>query len=177
MKRTIILTLLISLAAACDRSREVQKGVVNLEIGIDYKIGGIQPVARQEFYLMDSDLTAGNELDEFALKSAKDKPALKLWALTALVEGVGPEDERLKVTRIIQAHTVAKGITDLQGKVTFSPVNPGIYYLLGWSSTRKDSELLIWNFGVEVKPGEQKVSLSSLDAATLAPHLPPLRLP
>jgi len=177
MTKLIVFAVLIVCAAGCRGHRsEPEKSVVNLEVGIDYRIGGVQPVARQEFYLLDSDITASDELDEFShMKDKSAEPNLKLWALTAFVRGVGSEKERDKLANIIKTHTVAKGTTDLQGKITFAPMPPGAYYVLGWSPTRKDYEIIIWNYRVDVKPGTQKISLSSSDAATLAPYLAPMQ--
>jgi hypothetical protein len=174
MIKPILIAILIFFTAACGpRRSEPEKSVVNLEVGVDYKIGGVQPVARPEFYLLDSDITAGNELDEFTIKDKTASPNLKLWALTAFVQG-GYKEQRAKLSKIIQAHTAAQGTTDLQGKITFAPILPGVYYVLGWSPTRKDYELMIWNYRVEVKSGAQKVSLSSSDSALLAPYSAPM---
>ncbi len=166
----ISLALLVLNFAACGAFRsEPEKGVVILEVGVDYLYGGVQPVARQEFYLLDSDIT--NLLDDTVIQT-KDK----LLALTAFVQGPGFEEKRAKLTEIIQRHTVAKGTTDLQGKLTFEPIPPGAYYIMGWSRTRKTDgflELLIWNHKVDVKSGPQTVSLSSSDAAMLAPYIAP----
>lgn len=168
----ISLALLVLNFAACGSQKsEPEKGLVILEVGVDYLYGGVQPVARQEFYLLDSDIT--NLLDD-----TTNQPNLKLSALTAFVQGHGFEAKRHKLTEIIQQHTVAKNTTDLQGKLTFAPISPGAYYIMGWSRTRKSDgfhELLIWNYKVDVRSGPQTVSLSSSDAAMIAPYLPPMQ--
>ena len=74
MNRLIFLLLMSLLVASCETYREPPKGVVTLEVGLDYAYGGIQPVARQEFYLLNGNL---NEL----------LPAkMELRDLTAFVE-------------------------------------------------------------------------------------------
>ena len=176
MNRLIFLLLMSLLVASCETYREPPKGVVTLEVGLDYAYGGIQPVARQEFYLLNGNL---NEL----------LPAkMELRDLTAFVEAQQAnkattaqfwleknQQDREKLTNVIQAHTAAKGMTDLHGMITFAPIVPGPYYVLGWSTTRKESEVIIWNYRVDVKAGEQKISLSSSDAATVGFILPPPR--
>ena len=54
----------------------------------------------------------------------------------------------------------------------FAPVAPGTYYILGWSTTRTEHQLMIWNYRVDLKPGVQNASLSSSDSVTIANWLP-----
>jgi len=85
-------------------------------------------------------------------------------------------ESRAKLVKMIEAHTKAKGVTDLHGKITFDPVVPGSYYIAGWSTTRKKNQMIIWNYHVTVKPGPQEACLSSEDAAMDTFHLDsPLR--
>jgi len=57
MYRLTSLLVISLLVASCGTHREPEKGVVTLEVGLDYAYGGIQPVARQEFYILDGNLT------------------------------------------------------------------------------------------------------------------------
>jgi hypothetical protein len=163
-----LIPILILFVAGCSHTGSPEKGVLNLEVAVDYQYGGVQPVARQEFYLLDADL---NEL----LGGSNKESKVRLWDLTSFVDGSWgekSEKERADLTETIRAHTAAKGTTDLQGKLTFAPIFPGAYYILGWSTTRTEHQLIIWNYRVEVKPGAQKVSLSSSDSATVAEWIP-----
>ena len=163
-----LIPMLVLFVTACAHIGEPEKSVLNLEVGVDYKYGGVQPVARREFYLLDSDL---NEL----LGGTAGESPKRLWELTSFVDGSwGQEAEkkRADLTEMIRTHATAKATTDLHGKLSFSPVVPGVYYILGWSTTRTEYQLMIWNYRVDLKPGVQNVSLSSSDSATIANWLP-----
>lgn len=162
-----LIPILVLFVAACAHG-EPEKSVLNLEVGIDYQYGGVQPVARQEFYLLDADL------NEILGGTAGESPK-RLWELTSFVDrswGQGADKKRADLTEIIRAHTTAKATTDLHGRLSFTPVVPRAYYILGWSTTRTEQQLIIWNYRVDLKPGVQSVSLSSSDAATIANWLP-----
>jgi|GEM_PF-2937215 hypothetical protein len=168
MRKLISTPILILLLTACAHTGEQEKSVLNLEVGIDYKYGGVQPVARQEFYLLNADL---NEL----LGGTNERSKIRLWELTSFVDGSWgekSEKNRADLTEIIRTHTTAKATTDLHGKLTFAPAVPGSYYILGWSTNRTEHQLIIWNYRVDLKPGVQNVSLSSSDSATIAHWLP-----
>jgi hypothetical protein len=163
-----LIPILVLFLAACAHIDEPEKSVLNLEVGIDYQYGGVQPVARQEFYLLDADL------NEMLGGTAGESPK-RLWELTSFVDGSwGQEAEkkRADLTEIIRAHTTAKATTDLHGKLSFAPIVPRAYYILGWSTARTEHQLIIWNYRVDLKPGVQSVSLSSSDAVTIAKWLP-----
>jgi hypothetical protein len=118
--------------------------------------------------LLDADL---NEL----LGGTAGESKIRLWELTSFVDGrwgEKAEKDRANLTEIIRTHTTAKATTDLHGKLTFAPAVPGAYYILGWSTTRTEHQLMIWNYRVDLKPAVQNVSLSSSDSATIANWLP-----
>jgi hypothetical protein len=169
LKPVIILIFFVS---SCTLHRsEPQRGVVNLEVGLDYQLEGVNPVVGQEFYIVDTDL---NQIIGGSKEDSQKEATKRLWVLTTFVDGSwgsAAEKQRADLTRSISAHTAAKGKTDLKGDVTFAPIAPGVYYVVGWSTTR-DDQLVIWNYRVEVRSGLQKVSLSNLDAAAVAKWLP-----
>ena len=174
MHRLVSVLVLSLLVASCGTFQKPETGVITLEVGLDYSYGGIQPVARQEFYLLNGDLNeflpGGMRMKDLTtfveVRRINEATTAQFW-LDKVRQDVD------KLTKVIQEHTAAKGITDLQGKITFSPVPPGSYYILGWSTTRKEEQVIIWNYRVDIKAGEQKVSLSSSDAAEVGLILPP----
>ena len=87
MRKLISIPILILLFTACAHTGEQGKSVLNLEVGIDYKYGGVQPVARQEFYLLNADL---NEL----LGGTAEGSKIRLWELTSFVDGSWGEKPR-----------------------------------------------------------------------------------
>jgi hypothetical protein len=164
-----LIPILVLFVTACAQTGEPEKSILNLEVGVDYEYGGVQPVARQEFYLLDADL------NELLGGTAGETSKKRLWQLTSFVDGSWGQEadkNRADLTEMIRTHTIAKATTDLHGKLSFGPVVPGVYYILGWSTTRTEHQLMIWNYRADLKPGMQNASLSSSDAATIANWLP-----
>jgi hypothetical protein len=156
--------LLLSVSAICCGPKAPEKASLTVEVGVDYSLGGIQPVARQEFFLINRNL-----IELLGGKADDPKSIIKLWDLTAFV-GSYAETRREEISKILKDHSAARATTNLQGKATFLPVTPGIYYIVGWSTVREKGKLIIWNYRVELKAGAQEVSLSSTDAATVASY-------
>lgn len=136
-------------------------GTLNLEAGLIYKMGGVQPVARSEFYLLDEDpsslMTAAGlrpegvmgVLDVFSLAVRYDRRRTPAFA---------------EAVRSINAHTKHTVTTDFNGRAQFTDVAPGRYYLFGSATTRRG--YAIWSIPVDIRAGSNSVTLDQNNAAT-----------
>ena len=136
-----------------------EKATVDIEAAVVYKMGGAQPLAREKFYLLDSDL-------ESILKSA----GLKSESSTGLVATLGfavqyPEQNPGFYNRgmaAIRKHVKYTVLTDFKGKAQFQDVVPRTYYLFGMSNTR--GGFAIWNMKTKVVAGNNSIVIDSNNA-------------
>lgn len=138
-------------------------GTINLETGIEYKMGGVQPVSRTEFQLLDSDL---NSILAEAGLNAKDQSGLDRIAQFGLAAKY-PEQSGGAIARCLKAikkHSRYSTTTDFQGKAKFAGVNVGTYYLFGYTETR--GGFAVWSLPTKVGTGESTVYLDVSNAAT-----------
>ena len=141
-----IFIVAILVLTACNNT-----ATVNLEAALIYKMGGVQPVARQEFYLLDKDL------NEILTEQGN-------YDLNDLVYPIANKEENsLLTTEIIPKHIKYKLQTDFQGKAQLKDILPGIYYLYGNSETRGGRA--VWNLKVDLKAGENSVILDQNNVA------------
>lgn len=153
------------------------QGNLSVEAGLVYKSNDVKPVARTEFYLLDDDL-------ETILKNAKIKQVPVFVSLTPLQHftamqrakkvdssqgGINPSAELLtaiaETDNAIKPHIVATITTDFNGKGQFENVKPGKYYLMGSAGTFEQA--IIWNLPIEIKVGEQSVTLDNKNSALI----------
>jgi hypothetical protein len=137
-----------------------QTGNISIEVGIIYKMGGNQPVARTEFMLLDQSLE--NILAEAGVPQGQTG-VLSSYAFARLYPNQFPGmAERAQAA--IKQHTVQSVSTDFSGKAQFTDIKPGNYYIGGLASTR--GGFAIWNLPVEVKAGQNSFLLDQNNAAT-----------
>ena len=153
------------LVASCLSDKDpAKRGVATIEVAVTDKDGRTQPVAKEMFRLL-----TGNMIDLLGGNSNDPNGAKKLWAVAD-----DPDPEAvIRVHKVFLKHVLSSATTDAQGKAKFGPVFPGTYYILGWTSVGQEDEIMIWNYKIEVKPGEQKFILNSSNAATVAPAATP----
>jgi hypothetical protein len=170
--RKVILCISILLClsgAACLRSASL-----NLEAQIVYTMGGPQPVARQEFYLLD--------VDPFSVKQEKQNTSTQgetIYVLSVINWNMFAEQVRLAQERdipldkklipmvanakvFLAPHIVQTAQTDFQGRAVFENLSPGDYWLMGIAETR--SSAAFWNYKVTIESGENKVLLDQNNA-------------
>lgn len=155
--------------AACSHSASL-----NLEAQIVYTMGGPQPVARQDFYLLD--------VDPFLVKQEKQNTSSReemIYALSVINWNMFVEQVKLSAEReipldkklipmvsnsqvFLAPHIVQTVQTDFQGRAVFEKLRPGEYWLMGIAETR--SSAAFWNYKVTVNPGENKVLLDQNNA-------------
>lgn len=117
---------------------------LKIEAGIAYKLGGVQPVARTAFVLLDANpipelvklppaYTRGlaNAAEEMALRCGKDMP---------------------DAMAVIQKHTRYSVTTGFDGKAEFAGVRPGKYWVFGATETR--SGCAFWLREIELTKSE-----------------------
>jgi len=163
-----ILTITVAFHTACSSSllKPFQsKSALNLEAAIVYKMGGVQPIARQEFYLLDRDLNEiFKEQGEVQAKSLGGVARKRYYELNDLVYPVVNRNEFASLTNdVIPKYVKYRIQTDFQGKAQLKDINPGRYYLYGNSETRGGRA--VWNLQVDLKTGENSIVLDQNNAA------------
>lgn len=134
------------------------KAVLEIETGIDYHVGGVQPITSTTFSLLDKDAEQiirasglkSNRVDllsefGFGLQFYSDTPEMK------------------KALAGIRTHTKYTMKTDLQGKAIVENIRPDVYYVFGVAETRKG--FVIWNVRTTINPGRNKLTLDVSNAA------------
>lgn len=132
----------------------IPTGSLDLEAALVYKMGGVQPVAREKFYLLDQDLE--KILRESGMKNEKNLGYIATFGFTLRYpdQYVGEKEKALSAIKRHVKYTVT---TDFQGKAKLNNVNAGNYYLFGITESRK--AFAIWNTKIEIKVGENSVIL------------------
>lgn len=130
------------------RSAVSKNSVLSIQVGIVYKRGGPEPVARVNFYLLDEDLS----------KILNDA-GLQLNKSLDLVEGHFYD----VAMAAIRPHIISETSTGFDGRAQFAPLEAGTYYLMGIAPTR--GGFAIWNLRMELKPGTWSAILDQNNAA------------
>lgn len=63
----------------------------------------------------------------------------------------------------VKQHAVATTVSGFDGKGRFSAVEPGTYYLV--NLTEIGRSVVLWNLKVELKPGQNSITLDQRNAA------------
>jgi hypothetical protein len=147
-----------------------QSGSLSLEAALVFRSGDVKPMARIVFYLMDDDLakilrSAGlkpsqrygrmEDTDQnllFTFGSARKYPSLEHH-----------EQFNSTATEALKAHIKQSITTDFSGKAIFQNVPTGSYFLMGFGVTPRG--FVVWNIGVEIKPGSTSITLDQNNAA------------
>lgn len=163
-----------------------QNPSLSIEAAIVYNMGGAQPVARTDLYVIDESLpkilrdagihVGDREAENDAISRARfpkmpnfksppkadtDENLLSDFGLASTV--TGEPQFLLRVTQAIRSHTIAHGVTDFAGKLELKDIKPGDYFLTGLVQTR--SGYAIWNLPIAIKAGSNSVVLDQKNAA------------
>ncbi|HEX8491969.1 MAG TPA: hypothetical protein VF658_03950 [Pyrinomonadaceae bacterium] len=152
-----------------------------IEAQIIYNMGGPQPVARQSFYLLDTDplsLTADDPKFKAKVDAAKnedEKMNIQLSGvmLALLKNSIEKRDMAEKSGKTLlgtlelskpfwEAHLVQSAQTDFKGHAVFENLKPGTYWLMGMTETR--AAFAFWNEKISVGIGENKITLDQNNA-------------
>ena len=153
-------------------------GILSIEAGIVYVMGGVQPVARSVFYMVDVDPNIFSErkiehpaqnfvVEYFIFLSAY--PLLE----SAIIGGDHMDNtQREKTNELLRhseknvkelnPHIVQMATTDFQGRATFKPVIPGVYYIIGTYEARGGN--IYWDIPVQIETGENSVMIDANNA-------------
>lgn len=153
------------------------KSTLSIESAIVYKVGGVQPVARSRFFLLDKSA-------EDILKSANLKPqsdTMDRALAVARKQGMNPDiisylnylkfafkspedysEYFAKFYSEIEKHTIKSDLTDLQGKLQFEEIQPNNYFIFGIAETR--SGFAIWDFPIKIEEKKQSIILDQNNA-------------
>lgn len=177
MRNILAVCCFASLLVSCS---PFARSALQIEAKVIYNMGGPQPVARANFYLIDVDpLTiraddpvvknsrGGKDLTDAELVSG----ATFLLFAKVLQEDKVTDDNAKQFLGIVEAgrslwgpHLVKETRTDFDGKATFADLKPGSYWLLGMTETRKG--FCLWDLNVEINRGENKLLLDQHNAAS-----------
>lgn len=125
---------------------------------IDAKIRGAsgreQPVQRETFYLLKKDLRT--ILEEADIDDEEGQGLVNAFGMSIVYPGRYPEIRR-KALAAIGKYTVAKTLTDAQGKAKFPEVKPDSYYLFGITKTPEGFS--VWDTPVTLSDGAMNLNL------------------
>lgn len=145
---------------------------LSVEAALVYRSGDVRPVARTKFYLLDSH--PGDLLIQAGVKETDPRnSSLNLnnrdnmaWRLgLAMTHTSLPSEQAFLEAGLLAlaGHIVQVAETDFGGKAQFTSVAPGSYYLMGVVEQQRN--MVFWNMGVELKPGQNSITLDQNNAA------------
>lgn len=141
---------------------------IEVEVAVVVRTGEVRPIARTPFYLLTKSLnTILSQPDLVAafregrqIGKTEDEFFYQRAALAGYVSR--PRFTQLALSEIAKA-TSAKGTTDFSGKLEFTDVPDGQYFLTGWNPF--GSVGVYWSFPVQVRDGKNlKVTLDQNNA-------------
>jgi hypothetical protein len=120
---------------------------------IDAKIRGAtgreQPVQKETFYLLKKDLRS--ILEEADIDDEEGQGLVNAFGMSIVYPSRYPEIRR-KALAAISKYTVAKTLTDAQGKAKFPDVKPDSYYLFGITKTPEGFS--VWDQPITLTEGQ-----------------------
>lgn len=137
-------------------------GVLSIQAGIVYKMGGSQAVARVPFFLLNKDLNA--ILSDAGLQPDRGMNLLETFAFATRYQSQSKYAQFYQAAmRAIQPHIVAQTVTGFDGVGQFPAVAAGVYYVMGYTQTR--GGFALWNVSVGVPTGQSSFVLDQNNAA------------
>lgn len=160
MKKNLLWgTVLLSYVLYTACSKPV--ATLQIEAGIVYAVGGVQPVVREEMYWLIADpIKADN--------GNKSVDGSLLYRQLMAPGSQGKMDNRefalsfLKTAKIWSPLIRATSTTDFQGKASFPPLAPATYWILLVTLTRSGAAM--WSLPITLEPGENRIFLSQDNA-------------
>lgn len=123
---TSALIMLISLVAC---KQEPEQYDLKMKAAIVYQMGGVQPVARTTFYLLDKDvMDIGSEAQFFGRWSGTKEYEIVQEFISAPLNS--------KLIPAVKEHTIKTAETDFEGNATFEKLPRGTYYIFCIAKTR-----------------------------------------
>lgn len=140
----------------------IGSGNLAMQAGIVYRMGGPQPVARTQFYLLKRDLA--DILLGAGLRPDKNMNIVETFGFAARYQSLGNYGRFYQIaSQAIQQNVVATVTTDFTGVGQFVSVPAGAYYLMGYTQTR--GGFALWNVPVAITTGQNSIVLDQNNAA------------
>jgi hypothetical protein len=145
--------------AAAATSGGGASAVLALAAGVAAPGGAVTPVAGRSFFVLRNSVDA--VMAKAGIQPAPGVSRLKSWAL-ACNSGLPACGQG---TSALLAESAAVTKTDASGRGRLSPLPPGTYYVFGVAPN--NAPPLLWNVKVDLKPGENAVTLDQRNATLL----------
>ncbi|HYO91876.1 MAG TPA: hypothetical protein VEQ40_09575, partial [Pyrinomonadaceae bacterium] len=172
---SIAFALLLLIALAWVGTRRLTHGVLLVSAHVSYPDNERAPAQRATLYLLDEDmmklaLVKEGEPNPLQEKVFRENPGLR--SLAGLMNArrreaysLGPEVASfMEQSRPLwQSHVIQAVATNTEGRVTFTDLKPGDYWLMGRVEMRGGG-VAFWNLFVQVKRGETSVALEPANA-------------
>lgn len=143
-------------------STSIGTGNLVVQAGIVYRMGGPQPVARTQFYLLKRDLA--DILIEAGLRPDRNMNIVQTFAFAARYQSLANYARFYQIASVaIQSHVVATVTTDFAGMAQFVSIPAGTYYLMGYTQTR--GGFALWNLPIGISTGQNAIVLDQNNAA------------
>jgi hypothetical protein len=127
----------------------VGKSSLTVEAKIRGTTGREQAVQKETFYLLKKDLRT--ILEEADIDDEEGQGVVNAFGMSIVYPGRYPEIRR-KALAAISKYTVAKTLTDAQGKAKFPDVKPDSYYLFGITKTPEGFS--VWDQPITLSEGQ-----------------------
>jgi len=153
------------------QTNDDQKGTLSFDASVGSTSGDLKPIAGGTFYLLNDDLL--NILQTSGLKPEKRLSLLDTFSMANYGSSLGIERNSkvfVKAMESVKPHVVATTTSDSNGKGKFSSIVPGTYYLMNVSvvylntGSLIDRSALLWNLKVEIKSGQNSITLDQENA-------------
>jgi hypothetical protein len=130
------------------------KSALSVEAKVRGNTGREQPVQKETFYLLKKDLET--ILREADIDDEEGQGLVNAFGMS-IVYPSRYADTRRKALAAISKYTVAKTLTDAQGKAKFPDVKPDSYYLFGITKTPEGFS--VWNQPITLSEGQTNLNL------------------
>lgn len=127
----------------------VGKSSLTIEAKVRGTSGREQAVQKETFYLLKKDLRT--ILEEADIDDEEGQGVVNAFGMSIVYPGRYPEIRR-KALAAIGKYTVAKTLTDAQGKAKFPDVKPDSYYLFGITKTPEGFS--VWDQPITLSEGQ-----------------------
>jgi hypothetical protein len=170
----VVLALLILCALGWLIIPKLTCGSLLIDAQMVLPSGETQAVARETFYLLDSDMimlamTKGNESSPVREKVYSEHPNLGMVAQVMDARRRNAYSLGAEVIQFIEQsrplwepRVIKSAQTDAQGRAIFNGLKPGDYWLMG--RTQSTGGAAFWNQRVSVGRGDNKITLDQTNA-------------
>jgi hypothetical protein len=132
---------------------------ISFRAALLYKIGAPQPVARTKFYLLSKDLKVLDKDEKVTPVFMSPSIARDMSQIIPNVEHkIGIQEKNIK------DYIVATTVTDFEGNAKFENVPPGVYSIVGFTTTRSEFGYVVWSVPVDSRNVPETILLDQNNA-------------